>query len=172
MPAAVVYSTSETNGFYIVGDPRIAQVIEEHKDDILLNPEWMEDHTEISYTAKVMLPPLPAQLSMLNGLTMKSLIRGVMKDLKLTWRSDKLTWWPSQIPFGNVTSAPEDYKGKSHACKSYLVPNLSKMYYVGNWSGGLREILKCCYEHHGLNPESYIQEDPQDSCADSSMFPE
>ena len=91
VPAAVVYSTSKTNGFYIVGDPRIAQVIEEYKDDILLNPEWMEDHTEISYTAKVMLPPLPAQLSMLNGLTMKSLIRGVMKDLKLTWRSDKPT---------------------------------------------------------------------------------
>ena len=42
VPAAVVYSTSKTNGLYIVGDPRIAQVIEEHKDDILLNPEWMK----------------------------------------------------------------------------------------------------------------------------------
>ena len=46
------------------------------------------------------------------------------------------------------------------------------MYVVGNWSDGLREILRCCYEHHGLNPDTYIQEDPQDSCADTSVLPE
>ena len=91
VPAAVVYSTSKTNGLYIVGDPRITQMIEEHKDEILLNPEWIEDDKENPYTAKVMLPPLPAQPSMLNGLTMKSLIPGIMKDLKLTWKSDKPT---------------------------------------------------------------------------------
>lgn len=27
-------------------DPRITQVIEKHKDEILLNPEWMKDDTE------------------------------------------------------------------------------------------------------------------------------
>ena len=121
VPAAVVYSTSKTNVIYIVGDPRITKVIEEHKDEILLNPEWMEDDAETSYTAKVMLPLLPAELSMLNGLTMKSLIRGVMKDLKLTWKSNKPVWWPSHIPFGNVTSAPENYEG---TCTHFYYHNI------------------------------------------------
>ena len=126
VPAAVVDSTSKTNTLYIVGDPRIIQVIEEHKDEILLNPEWMEDDTDTSYTAKVMLPPLPAELSMLNGLTMKSLIRGMMKDLKL----NKPIWWPSHIPFRNVTSVPENYEGTytqvhvhSNPCTNTLHPN-------------------------------------------------
>ena len=51
------------------------------------------------YTTTVMLAPLPAKLSMLNGLTMKVLIRGLMKDLKLTWKSEKPLWWPATIPF-------------------------------------------------------------------------
>ena len=42
---------------------------------------------------------------------------------------------------------------------------------AGNWSDGLREILRCCYEHHGLNPETFIQEDPQDSHEDT-LLPE
>ena len=36
----------------------------------------------------------------------------------------------------------------------------------------MREILRSCYEHHGLNPETFIQEDPQDCRADISMLPE
>ena len=109
---AVVYSTNKTNGLYVLGDPRITQVIEKHRDEVLLNPEWMDDDHDISHTTTVMLAPLPGKLSILNGLTMKALIRGIMKDLKLSWTSNKPVWWPSDIPFQNVTSVPPGYKGK------------------------------------------------------------
>ena len=59
-----------------------------------------------TYTSTVLLPPLPAQLSMLNGITMKNFIRGLMKDLKLTWASQKPVWWPTEIPYQNINSAP------------------------------------------------------------------
>ena len=36
----------------------------------------------------------------------------------------------------------------------------------------MREILRCCYEHYGLNPDTNIQEDPQDIHADRSVLPE
>ena len=80
----VVYSTSKTNGIYILDDPRITQVIEKHTDKILLNPDWMDDDRDTSHTIAVMLTPLPSKLSILNGLTIKCLIRGIMKDLNLT----------------------------------------------------------------------------------------
>ena len=71
VPLAVVYSTNKTNGLYILGDPRITEVIEKHRDEILLNPDWMDD-SDVAYTNAVMLAPFPAHLSMLNGLTMNA----------------------------------------------------------------------------------------------------
>ena len=108
---AVVYSTSKTNGLYVLGDPRITQVIEEHKDEILMNPDWMDDDQETSHTTAMILAPLPAKLSILNGLTMKCFIRGMMKDLKLSWKSKKPVWWPSNIQFKSVTTAPSEFEG-------------------------------------------------------------
>ena len=58
------------------------------------------------------LAPLPGKLSIFNGLTMKLLIRGMLKDLGLTWKLKKPVWWPSDIPFQNVTSAPSEFEGK------------------------------------------------------------
>ena len=84
VPTALVYSMSKTNGLHIVGDPKITQVIEEHKDAILLNPEWMDEDDDVSYTATAMLPPPPDKLSCLNGITMKSFIIGILKDLNLS----------------------------------------------------------------------------------------
>lgn len=75
-----------------------------------MNPDWLEEG--VSYTTAVMLAPLPAKLSMLNGLTMKILIRGLMKDLKLTWKSEKPLWWLATIPFQNINSAPSNFEGK------------------------------------------------------------
>ena len=107
---AVIYSTNKTNGLYVLGDPRITQVTEKHKDEILLNPDWMDDQ-DISHSTAVMLAPLPGELSILNGLTMKCIIRGLMKDMKLTWKSKKPVWWPTNIPFQSVTSAPAEFEG-------------------------------------------------------------
>ena len=45
-----------------------------------------------------MLPPLPDKLSSLNGITLKCLIRGILKDLRLSWRSVK--------PFGGLLTSP------------------------------------------------------------------
>ena len=47
-------------------------------------------------------------------------------------------------------------------------------YYLGNWSDGLRQVIKCCYEHYSLDPERYIYEDPEDSRDDrsDSVLPE
>ena len=56
-----------TNGLYILGDRRITQGIEEHWDEILLNPDWMDDDGDGAYTNAVMLASLRANLSMLNG---------------------------------------------------------------------------------------------------------
>ena len=97
----------------MLGDSRITQVIEKYRDEILMNPDWMEEEDAL-YTTTVMLAPLPAKLSMLNGLTMKVLIRGLMKDLKLTWKSEKPLWWPATIPFQNINSAPSNYEGKQN----------------------------------------------------------
>ena len=66
----------------------------------------------INYTSTVLLPPRPAQLSMLNGITMKNFIRGLMKDLKLTWASQKPEWWPTEIPYQNINSGPSGLEGK------------------------------------------------------------
>ena len=32
---------------YVFGDQRITKVIEDHKDDVLLNPDWMKDEDEV-----------------------------------------------------------------------------------------------------------------------------
>ena len=43
---------------------------------------------------------------------MKALIRGIIKDLKLNWDSEKPEWWPTDVPFQNVTQAASDYEGR------------------------------------------------------------
>ena len=127
VPIAVAFSTKKTNGLYLIGDPRITQVIDKYKDEILMNPDWMDDDNGIAYTSTVLLPPLPAQLSMLNGLTMKNFIRGLMKDLQLTWASQKPVWWPADIPYQNINHAPSDFQGK---CATYLVTKHSLLFII------------------------------------------
>ena len=73
------------------GDKRIIRVIEAHKEEILLSSDWMEEDVE-STDPFIILPPLQDKLPYLNGLTMKSMIRGILKDIGLTWSSPKPTW--------------------------------------------------------------------------------
>jgi len=51
---AVAYSTTKTNGLYVFGDGRISKVVQEHKDEILLDPDWTKEDMESS--SKVLLP--------------------------------------------------------------------------------------------------------------------
>ena len=71
----------------------------------------------------VMLAPLPGQLSILNGLTMKCVLRGILNDFKLTFKSRKPVWWPTHIPFESVTTAPADFEGMFRV----MVSNSSKI---------------------------------------------
>jgi len=43
---AMAYSTTKTNGLYVFGDERISKVVQEHKDEILLNPDWTKEEIE------------------------------------------------------------------------------------------------------------------------------
>ena len=40
---------------------------------------------------------------------------------------------------------------------------LRNLVLVVNWSVGMREIIRHCYTRYGLDPEQYIQEDPEDT---------
>ena len=59
MAVGLAYSSAKRNGLYIIGDRRITQVIEKYKDEILLNPDWMEEDEGNLHQAAVILPPLP-----------------------------------------------------------------------------------------------------------------
>ena len=39
VPVAVKYSTTKTNGLYVLGDSGITQVIDKYRDEILMNPD-------------------------------------------------------------------------------------------------------------------------------------
>ena len=101
----VAYSSAKTNGLCIIGDRQITQVIEKHKDEILLNPDWMEEDEGSLH--QVILPPLPDKLDHLNSITKKAMIQGLMMDLKISWDSPRPTWWPAEIPFRNFITQPE-----------------------------------------------------------------
>ena len=72
---AVAYSSSKTNGLFLFEDSRITDVIEAHKEEILLNPDWSEPEagTECGSSGSsgashaMILPPLPGPLNQLNG---------------------------------------------------------------------------------------------------------
>ena len=68
-----------------------------HRDEILLNPDWMDADGDVTYTKTVTLAPLPGQLFILNGLTMKCLLRGILNDFKVTFKSRKPVWWPTHL---------------------------------------------------------------------------
>ena len=121
----VAYSAARTNGLYLFGDHRITRVIDLHRDEILLNDEWMDDsdHDESGTDGQVqpfILPPLPAPLHQLNGLTLKTMLTGVVKDLGLTWQSDKPSWWPDEYPSRHPRTQPKDYRGENYRVQ-YIV---------------------------------------------------
>lgn len=86
----------------------------------------MDDDADTSYTATVILSPLPAKASIFNGVTMKSLIRSIMKDLKLTWKSEKPIYPQPHTYYSKVSLVLLQTMnvGTTHVCptNSYLPP--------------------------------------------------
>jgi len=188
---AVFYSSRKVNGIQYFGDRRYTDVVEKHKDDILLNPAWYndsddEDDNTIQRQPKLLLPPLPCKLDCMNGITLRSAIAGLIKDLGLSWSSPKPCWWPSEFPYRHPKHAPQDYQGKHFFFKAHIalfgssrIPEAYATAIVlhlfviglfvicnsslsGNWSVGMRKIIQNCYAYYELDTEEYLQADPED----------
>ena len=132
----------------------------------------MDADGDVTYTKTVMLAPVSGQLSILNGLTMKCLLRGILNDFKVTFKSRKPVWWPTHIPFESVTTAPAEFESMFRVMICNSSKNIGVFYAVGNWSDSLQEILASCYHHHGLDPETYTFKYPEDNSRERSFLPE
>ena len=79
------------------------------------DPPWTEseggaaDENQPRSAKALILLPLPEPL---NGVTLKTIVVGLVKDQGLTWYSPKPFWWPAEFPFQNPRVAPEDYHSK------------------------------------------------------------
>ena len=113
---AVFYSLRKINGIQYFGDRRYTDVVEKHKDEILLNPAWYNDSDDeddsVIRQPKLLLPPLPCKLEYMNGITLRSAIAGLIKDLGFSWSSQKPCWWPDEIPYRHPKLPPDNYQGK------------------------------------------------------------
>ena len=114
VPCAFCYSSVRNTGsLFTLGDHRITEVMERHKNEILKN--LIESRQDVEGGRKkeihLILPPLPAPLEELNRSMMQSLIVGILKDLGLRWSDPKPQWWPLDIPFFPPRSVPDSFKG-------------------------------------------------------------
>ena len=63
--------------------------------------------------SKFCLPYLPGKLSELNGKTICSMLVGLGKDLKISWKDNPPAWWPSNVPYHHPrSSVPDGTRGK------------------------------------------------------------
>ena len=114
VPCAFCYSSVRNTGsIFTLGDKRITDVMERHKNEILKNLiEVNCDRTDLSMKEiHLILPPLPAPLDQLNRNTMQSLITGILKDLGLRWSDPKPSWWPLEVPFVPPRCVPDNFTG-------------------------------------------------------------
>lgn len=116
IPCAFCYSSARNTGsIFTLGDPRITDVIERHKNEILVNlsGDNLEQNECNKSEIHLILPPLPSPLEELSRPTLQSLIVGITKDLGLKWTDPTPSWWPLDVPFVHPRSLPQSYYGKS-----------------------------------------------------------
>lgn len=102
IPCAFCYSSVRNTGsLFTLGDRRITDVMEKHKNEILKNliKNERDPTDESKQEIHLILPPLQAPLDELNRTYMQSLILGILKDLGLRWSDPKPQWWPMDVPF-------------------------------------------------------------------------
>ena len=114
IPCAFCYSSVRNTGsLFTLGDRRITDVMEKHKNEILKNLiENKRDSTdERKQEIHLILPPLPGPLEELNRSVMQALIVGILKDLGIRWSDPRPQWWPMDVPFFSPRSIPDSFKG-------------------------------------------------------------
>ena len=120
IPCAFCYSSTRITGsIFTLGDTRITDVIERHKNEIHKN--LMEEQSELldghfSKEIHLILPPIPAPLEELGRSTLQSFVIGIMKDLGLRWSDPKPDWWPLDVPFVHPRLVPENFTGTFLLC--------------------------------------------------------
>jgi len=116
IPCAFCYSSARNTGsIFTLGDSRITDVMERHKNEILVNLSGSAtDSTETGNSKEIhlILPPLPSPLEEIPRPTLQSIIIGVLKDLGIRWTDPTPTWWPMDIPFIHPRSMPQTYYGE------------------------------------------------------------
>ncbi len=118
VPCAFCYSSVRNTGsIFTLGDKRITNVIEGHRNEILcslMEDAGSKDEADSSAGMQeihLILPVLPAPLDDLGRATLQSMIIGILKDLGIRWSDPKPVWWPEDIPFVPPRSAPESFVG-------------------------------------------------------------
>ena len=117
VPSAFCYSSVRNTGsIFTLGDKRITDVIEQHRNEILCNLMEGKNQAEAELSSSMqeihlILPVLPAPLDDLGRATLQSMIIGILKDLGIRWSDPKPIWWPEDIPFVPPRSAPENFAG-------------------------------------------------------------
>ncbi len=120
VPSAFCYSSVRNTGsVFTLGDNRITDVIERHRNEILFNlMDGSGNGHDSDITAgssskelHLILPVLPAPLEDLNRATLQSMVVGILKDLGIRWSDSKPIWWPADIPFVPPRSLPENFTG-------------------------------------------------------------
>lgn len=114
VPCAFTYTSARNTGsIFTVGDSRVTEVVERHKNEILRNlmDGEVADSSHSTNEIHMILPPLPAPLGELNRTSAATLITGILKDLKLRWTDPQPNWWPTDVPFVPPRSTPENFPG-------------------------------------------------------------
>jgi len=118
VPCAFCYSSIRNTGsIFTLGDKRITDVIEQHRNEILCNLMEGSTPAETDPSAAMqeihlILPVLPAPLDNLGKATLQSMVVGILKDLDIRWSDPKPVWWPEDVPFVPPRSVPDNFTGK------------------------------------------------------------
>ena len=125
IPCAFCYSSVRNTGsLFTLGDTRITDVIERHKNEILLNlndASFEQSDTSATKEIHLILPPLSAPLDQLSRNQMQSLIVGIRKDLGLKWSDPRPSWWPLESPFVPPRCVPDNFTGKGKHYKVFSI---------------------------------------------------
>ena len=106
---AFVYATYWIGGLHVCGDKRITDQLKSSASKFLETLEDTLRKIEKFWRAGFVCHSyLPGKLSELNGKTICSMLVGLGKDLKISWKDNQPAWLPSNIPYCHPRSSVLD----------------------------------------------------------------